>query len=334
MFPLVTFIVSFLAGAGITYALIVFLVPFKLNLKVIYPLPQKGDVVVITGASRGIGKACALELSNQGFNVYAGVRTKAAAERLKSEHLTPLILDVTSTESIRNAVQHLSEEHPDGIVALINNAGINVGPYPIEYANMSAVRNQFDVNLFGQIQTTQAFLPLLRKKQGRIIFMSSVAGSISTAFGGVYASSKFAVEAVADALRRELAPWSMSVSVVKPGELRTEMLDRYQEDGKKVFDALPDRGQRLYGAFYENLKPTRDKFVGHVNQATKAVLHAVTSATPQTRYLVGSDAMLKEHLKPFSKFGLHMPVWSLLPDRFLDKQMRRVWPKKYEIPKE
>ena len=132
--------------------------------------------------------------------MYAGVRSKVSGDRLVTEcggdpNLIPLMLDVTSSESIQNASNVVNGRHPDGIFGLVNNAGINVGPYPIEGVDMNMMRKQYEVNVFGQIAVTKAFLPSIRKRGGRVVFMSSVAGSISTAFGGVYASSKFAIEA-------------------------------------------------------------------------------------------------------------------------------------------
>ena len=268
--------------------------------------------------------------------MYAGVRSKVSGDRLVTEcggdpNLIPLMLDVTSEESVRNAANVVQGRHPDGIFGLVNNAGINVGPYPIEGVDMNAMRLQYDVNVFGQIEVTKAFLPMIRKRGGRVVFLSSVAGSISTAFGGVYASSKFAIEAVADSLRREMLPWNVSVSVVKPGELKSDLLEKFQEDGRRVMKNLNSENKRFYGKFYEGMKPTRDKFVGKVELASRAVVQSLMSRNPKTRYVVGSKAFLSTHIFPF--FGLKLPVWSLLPDKYLDTQMRRVWPKRYDVPK-
>jgi len=324
-----------------TYVFITILVP-KLFFNVRSPkfsLPRQNDVVVVTGASRGIGKSCAISLLREGFRVYAGVRSKSSGERLVTEcggdpNMIPLMLDVADSKSIQTAYEVVSSRNPDGIFGLVNNAGINVGPFPVEGIDMKSMRKQYDVNVFGQVEVTKAFLSLIRKRGGRVVFMSSVAGSISTAFGGVYASSKFAIEAVADALRREMVPWNVSVSVVKPGELKSDLLDKYQEDGQRVMKSLSSDCKRFYGDYYRNMKPTRDKYVGKVELASRAVVKSLSSSRPKTRYVVGSKAMIKSHLRPFKAFGISLPVWSLLPDRYLDKQMRRVWPKRYSVPKE
>lgn len=307
--------------------------------------------VLVTGASRGIGKRCAIDLLRRGYRVYAGVRRKSDGDRLvaeatgilsmtKNQKLIPVILDVTSDDSVAEAVARvaadLASDDRCSLCALVNNAGVNVGPYPVEYVPLDKLRFQLDVNVIGQVRVTRGFLPLLRKcpEGGRVVLMSSVAGSISAAFSGTYAASKFALEALGDALRRELVPWKMSVSIVKPAELQSDLLDAYQKDAETVMKSMDDTGRRLYGQFYDNMKPTRGKYVGDVGMASKAVLHAVSSPRPKSRYVVGAKAMLSAHIFPFSFLGIKMPVWSLLPDRYFDKQMRRVWPKRYKVPKE
>eukprot|EP00939_MAST-03C_sp_MAST-3C-sp1_P004735 g4735.t1 len=342
----VPILAAFFAGALLVPLLAYLIVRFQFSAsppKFPVPTSSSSSGVVVTGASRGIGKACAFHLASLGYTVFAGVRKDSDGKALLKEsksskgEIVPLKLDVTSESSISAAVASVAARAPGVVlVALVNNAGVNVGPYPVEYLPADALRRQLEINVIGQVAVTKGFLPLLRSSGAgsRVIFMSSVAGSISSAFGGAYASSKFAVEAIADALRRELLPWKMSVSVVKPSELASDLLDKYQEDGKRVLDDLPADGRRRYGVWYENMKPTRAKYVGKVAQASEAVAHAIGSSRPKTRYVVGSKAMVKSHLYPMSFLGITMPVWSLLPDSFLDKQMKRsVWPKRYAIGK-
>lgn len=180
--------------------------------------------VVITGASSGIGQACALRLHQSGFHVFAGVRAKADAQtiRLRGEQrLQPLFLDVTISESIAAARETVEASvHPGGLSGLVNNAGIPLGG-PLEFLDLDDIRCQFDVNFFGAISVTQAFLPLLRRARGRIVNMSSSGGLLALPFMGPYAASKFAMEAISDSLRVELKPWGISVSVVEPGAIAT-----------------------------------------------------------------------------------------------------------------
>jgi len=339
---------SFFVGVavGVVLVLIVLkIVSMQFSVSTKFARPEtSGSSVLVTGASRGIGTDIAKRLASKGFRVYACVRKPADGEVLKKwasqcqpkAEVVPLILDVTNPQQIAEAVKTVvaQEKGRNGLVGLVNNAGVNVGAYPVEFLQADVLARQLDINVVGQVRVTTAFLPLLRRTKGRVVFMGSVAGSISPAFGGAYSASKFAVEALTDSLRRELLPWKMSVSIVKPAELKTDILTRYQEDMKRINDDLPPEGRRFYGQFYEGAKATKAKFVGEVSMASDAVLHALTSATPKTRYVVGSKPMMKNHLYPFATFGLKMPFWSVAPDRFVDKQLKKVWPKRYAVPQE
>src|SRR5512143_698704 len=162
--------------------------------------------VVITGASTGIGRACALHMDHLGWRVFSGVRKDSDAASLRaegSERLMPISLDVTDANSIRNAVKVVSEAVGDqGLSGLVNNAGIPYGG-PVEFIELDKLRQLFDVNFFGAIAVTQAFLPLLRAARGRIVNMSSDSGMIAVPFVSPYTTSKFALEALSDALRAE-----------------------------------------------------------------------------------------------------------------------------------
>jgi NAD(P)-dependent dehydrogenase (short-subunit alcohol dehydrogenase family) len=160
--------------------------------------------VLITGASRGIGKTVADHLSDRGWDVIAGVRTEEDGKRLRAadDRITPVILDVTNESHLAA----LDNSLPDRLDAVVNNAGVVVAG-PIEFVPPAELRRQFDVNVVGQIAVTQAVMPRLRESRGRVVFVSSLNGKISMPLVGAYAASKFAIEAVADALRIELKPW-------------------------------------------------------------------------------------------------------------------------------
>ena len=168
--------------------------------------------VVITGASTGIGEACALELDRGGFRVFAGVRSEVAGEKLKaqaSSRLTPVMIDVTDAASIAAAAEAVGRTLGDaGLAGLVNNAGIAVAG-PLEAVPIEALRQQFEVNVIGQVAVTQVFLPLLRKARGRVVNISSINGGLSLPYMGAYSASKFAMEAVTDALRVELRTWGI-----------------------------------------------------------------------------------------------------------------------------
>ncbi|MEX0791398.1 MAG: SDR family NAD(P)-dependent oxidoreductase, partial [Actinomycetota bacterium] len=174
-------------------------------------MSEDRGAVVITGASTGIGRATAPRLAAIGFRVFAGVRKQADADSLKQEApaVTPLILDVTDEHSIAEAATAVKAAvGANGLAGLVNNAGITV-PGPLEFLPAEDLRRQFEVNVIGPIAVTQAFMPLLRAGKGRIVNVGSIGGRVSTPFLGAYSASKFAIEAISDALRVELRPWGI-----------------------------------------------------------------------------------------------------------------------------
>jgi NAD(P)-dependent dehydrogenase (short-subunit alcohol dehydrogenase family) len=269
--------------------------------------------VLVTGASTGIGRATALYLGARGLRVFASVRREEDA--LPLQGATPVVLDVTDTDSIRAAAEAVSRALGDEPLAgLVNNAGIAVSG-PLEFLEMSEIRRQFDVNLFGQMAVTQAFLPLLRRaKGGRIVNMSSISGRVTAPLLGPYSMSKFALEAFSDALRRELEPFGMSVSVIEPGAIKTPIWDKGVDTATERIARMPARARELYGRRIETLTKHAQKMSENgapAEEVAKAVHHALVSRRPKTRYLVGTDARLTAKL-----------VW-ILPDRAIDRLMRR-----------
>ena len=182
------------------------------------------NTVLITGASTGIGAACAIRLAAAGMHVYAGVREDAAGAALRAQNaalITPLHIDVTDADSIAAAVAALDAQLGDaGLNGLINNAGIAIGG-PLEVLPMKEIRRQFDVNVFGALAVTQAFLPQLRRARGRIVNMGSIAGRIALPFLGPYCMSKSALRAMTHALRLEVDAWGIDVALVEPGAIAT-----------------------------------------------------------------------------------------------------------------
>ncbi|HLE71341.1 MAG TPA: SDR family oxidoreductase [Vicinamibacteria bacterium] len=271
------------------------------------------QAVLVTGASTGIGRATALYLAARGFRVFASVRKEKDASELPGT--SPVILDVTDADSIGAASEAVSRALGDEALAgLVNNAGIAVSG-PLEFLEMSEIRRQFEVNLFGQVAVTQAFLPLLRRAgRGRIVNMSSISGKITAPLLGPYSMSKFALEAFSDALRRELEPFGLSVSVVEPGVIKTPIWDKGVASSKERVARMPARALELYGGRMAHLRKRAQEMsaVGApAEEVAKAVHDALVSARPKTRYLVGFDAKLAARL-----------AW-LLPDRTLDRLMRR-----------
>jgi NAD(P)-dependent dehydrogenase (short-subunit alcohol dehydrogenase family) len=252
--------------------------------------------VVVTGASSGIGRACALHLDALGFQVFAGVRKDADAEGLRaegSERLEPLVIDVTDRAAIEAASGRVRERVGEaGLAGLVNNAGIAVSA-PLEFIPIDELRRQLEVNVIGQVAATQAFLDLLRKRRGRIVNIGSVGGRIALPFVGAYAASKFALEAITDSLRRELRPWGISVSIVEPGAISTSIWEKGTSTADAILEQLPPKAHQLYGGAMDTVRnvaqETARRGIPPENVA-KTVAHALTAPRPRTRYVVGRDA--------------------------------------------
>lgn len=269
--------------------------------------------VVITGASSGIGAACARHLDQLGFTVWAGVRRKTdgdALARAASPRLRVVMLDVTDPMSIAEAGRAIAEgTSGSGLAALVNNAGISVAG-PLELLPLAEVRTQFEVNVIGALAVTQVLLPSLRLARGRIVNISSIAGLAATPFLGAYCGSKFALEAMSDALRMELAPWGIAVSLVEPGAIQSQIWQRATMSATRVLGEVAPEALALYA---EPLGRMQKVIAGAAARAIPAdavahiVARALTASRPRTRYLVGTDARFRALLK------------RILPDRAQDR---------------
>jgi NAD(P)-dependent dehydrogenase (short-subunit alcohol dehydrogenase family) len=253
--------------------------------------------VLVTGASSGIGRACALDLEAAGFRVFAGVRKASDGEALRaasSGKVTPVILDVVDYASVQRAGQEVAGALGGaGLDGLVNNAGISVAG-PLEYLPMELFDQQLKVNVSGQVAVTQAFLPLLRKARGRVVFISSESGRVVLPMLGAYAASKHALEAVADAFRRELRPSGVKVCVVEPGSIKSSIWDKAKA-GSTALRAAAPAAQAVYGrelAVLEALPAQAERLAAEPRVVTRAVLHALTARSPRIRYLVGPEARL------------------------------------------
>jgi NAD(P)-dependent dehydrogenase (short-subunit alcohol dehydrogenase family) len=258
--------------------------------------------VLITGASTGIGRASALHLDAAGWRVFAGVRKEDDAASLRdagSERLVPLMLDVTDAGQIAAAAERIGAAVGEaGLDGLVNNAGVAI-PSPLETLPIDDFKRQIDVNLTGQVAVTQALLPQIRDAGGRIVFISSIGGRIAFPFTGAYHAAKFGVEAVADAFRRELHRWGISVSVIEPGSIATPIWDRGEREADEIGERSPAR-EELYGkAIARYRKVTRNTAKRGIppEKVADTVEHALSSSRPRTRYLVGLDAKVQARLK-------------------------------------
>lgn len=253
--------------------------------------------VLVTGASTGIGEACALRLDRLGHRVYAGVRREADGERLRaaaSERLQPVLVDVTDTGQVEAAAKQIGAE-AGGLQGLVNNAGIGKGG-PVEYLPLDDWRTQLEVNVIGQVAVTQAMLPLVRQGRGRIVFMGSIGGKASTALTGPYNASKHAIEAIGESLRYELRPWGIWVAVVEPGAVKTPIWDKTREEADRLERDLPDEARDRYSKHIAAIRKALEMQARRgvaPELVARAVEHALFSSRPRTRYPVGVDARLQ-----------------------------------------
>jgi NAD(P)-dependent dehydrogenase (short-subunit alcohol dehydrogenase family) len=277
--------------------------------------------IVVTGASTGIGAACVLDCAGRGMTVFAGVRDPRAGETLTAKggpSIIPITLDVTDEPSITRSVEVVQRVVGSaGLGGLVNNAGIVIGS-PLEVIPLSQLRKQLEVNVIGQIAVTQAFLPLLRRGRGRIVNMGSIAGRGTIPLLGPYSASKYALEALTDALRMELQPWGIQVSIIEPGAIATPIWEKSSKEAEGLEAAASEEAKALYG---EAVMRIRHAIAQAAQRAippeavVRAVHHALTAAHPRTRYLVGTDAKLRAW----------MVKW--LPDRVQDRLLG--WALKY-----
>jgi NAD(P)-dependent dehydrogenase (short-subunit alcohol dehydrogenase family) len=269
--------------------------------------------VLITGAGRGIGHATALRLAAAGWDVLAGVRRVEHGAALVAQapgRIEAVQLDITSADDVKA----LDERLPASLNAVVNNAGIAVGG-PIEGLPLDELRRQFEVNLFGQVAVTQAVLPRLRAFRGRIVFVSSLSGRVSTPMTGAYNSSKFALEGLADALRMELRPWRVRVSLVEPAQTDTDMWRAAETALEESIGQLSPEHRQLYAKHIVGMRrmiPLSQRIASSPEGAAAAIEQALTARRPRARYVVGAGPKLQSVLS------------GLTPTPVLDATLRKV----------
>ncbi|MCG8916310.1 SDR family oxidoreductase [Actinokineospora sp. PR83] len=281
---------------------------------------ENRKLIVVSGASTGLGAATARELARRGFHVLAGVRRDSDADAIRSTGVEPVTLDITEPEHVGALAARVADD-PRALHALVNNAGIQVNA-PVETLPMARWRWVFEVNLFGHVAVTQALLPALLRGRGRVVNISSIGGRVAMPTYGAYAGAKFALEAVSDALRREVAPLGVRVVVVEPGGIRTEMATRGIATANDLAaDMTPEQDER-YGDLVRAVNALMASGTSSgltADAAARLVAKAVTTRRPRTRYAIGRDAALLTRLT------------RVLSDRTLDRvtaaTLRRHHPK-------
>jgi NAD(P)-dependent dehydrogenase (short-subunit alcohol dehydrogenase family) len=261
--------------------------------------------------------ACALHLDRLGFRIFGGVRKEKDGESLirrSAGRITPLLMDVTNETSISAAVDNVVKVSGyKGLHGLVNNAGIVVSG-PLEFLPLSEIQKQFEVNVFGQIAVTQAVLPLLRASRGRIVNMGAIAGRVAMPFSGAYSASKFAFEAITDAIRVELLPWGISVSIIEPSQVATPIWKKALTTAEIIAQNFPPQAADLYGSSLKAVATAAQKIAAAgiaPDIVARAVAHALTARIPKTRYLVGYESRILVFLN------------KILPDRLFDQLVMR-----------
>jgi short-subunit dehydrogenase len=272
-------------------------------------------IVFITGATAGIGRTTALYLAQLGHHVIASGRKAGELTRLETEalgrggKLDVVTLDVTSADSIAAAVASVANltggKGPD---VLINNAGFGVLG-PTSEISDAEMRRQYETNVFGLMNVTRAFLPkMVERRAGRIINISSVGGRITLPYFGVYSSTKYAVEALSDALRYELRPFGIDVALVEPGVIRTN----FESTAATSLQALTSGAYRGALAQYDTMSKAADRFASNPIVVAKAIARAVGARRASARYVTPRRT--------------HFVLWlsTILPTSVWDWSMRKI----------
>jgi NAD(P)-dependent dehydrogenase (short-subunit alcohol dehydrogenase family) len=273
--------------------------------------------VLVTGASSGIGEATVHHLAGLGMRVFAAVRDTVDGEALRTQAqdagpVVPVVLDVRDGASIARAVDEVrAAVGGEGLDGLVDNAGEGI-PGPLEMVDLAQLREQLEVNVVGQVAVTQAALPLLRQARGRIVFVGSIGGKVAVQFAGPYHASKYAIEAIGDCLRQELAPDGIAVAIVEPGPISTGIWDKAAARIDDLLTRTPevDRYRERLLSLRESLQ-SADQKGGSPDDVAKVIGKALTASSPATRYPVGTVATLASAVKPW------------IPDKLYDAVVRR-----------
>ncbi|MFI5092320.1 MAG: SDR family oxidoreductase [Candidatus Acidiferrum sp.] len=273
--------------------------------------------VLITGATDGLGRATAILLAKRGYRVFAAGRSvekRTQLDALAKEQKLPLEtleLDVCDAASVKNVAAAVLAK-AGAIDFLINNAGVNFTA-AVEDLRLEDWRRQFETNFFGVLRVTQAVVPHMReRRRGRIVMMSSVSGFVTAPTQGAYSSSKFALEAMSNALRLELCPFGVQVILIEPGYIVTGIQQAALELSKPYLDRMNTGPYApLYARFFESVTGSRAKSKTTPEDCARVILQAMEAPHPKVRYLVTQLAFVAKWCK------------RLLSDKAVDSVFRR-----------
>jgi len=280
-------------------------------------MTDSASTVLITGCSTGIGRATAITLAEHGYRVLATVRNEQQLDELNSLNqpgLQPLLLDVTDEAEIARVREYAEQHCPDGLYALINNAGAGL-PAAVELSAIDDARHLLEVNTLGPLRMMQEILPLLRAGGGRIINISSMNGTVAMPMVGAYSASKFALEAFCDTLRVELRPWKIPVVIVRPGQVKTSIFAKARKSLGLQRQRIPQELRNGYEPLYDRAGEFNERGAKSrttPEKAARTVLRAVQARRPRTHYLVGLDAV-----------GIQIAN-ALVPQKLMDRVFARV----------
>ncbi len=278
-------------------------------------MKPKSKFVVITGASTGIGYGAAKELIRRGYTVFGSVRKKEDADRVKSElgaGFLPLLFDVTDAAAVERAVTDVKDQcSGQGLGGLINNSGISVIG-PIEMLSVEEIAHNFEVNVFGVLRVTKAFLPLLGAQKdhpsspGRILNMSSAAGRLAAPYVAPYSGTKHALEAISHAMRLEFMRYGITVIIIGPGAIRTPIWDKgslQRFEGTSYYDSLAKFFGKALAAGKDGMP---------LEKCSRQIGDIFETERPKIRYAIVQNKFLKWTLP------------TLLPQRALDKFFKKM----------
>lgn len=272
---------------------------------------MENRTVLITGCSSGIGRAAALGLKKRNWRVFATARKEEDVRELVHLGLKSHLLDVSDSNSIKETVDWVLGETGGNLDALINNAGYGQSG-AIEDLSREILRQQFEVNVFGLQELTNRLIPIFRRqRRGRIVNISSVAGRISVPYSGAYSASKYALEALSDALRNEVRSSGIRVSLIEPGVIRT----KFNEKAQGYFIPIKKNRTSYHYEVYQKISQDREKELSpripSPEAVVKRIIQALESRRPRVRYLVTKEAYLFVILK------------RILPDSLIDFLIRQ-----------
>jgi len=271
------------------------------------------ELVVVTGASSGIGRATAEQLAAEGFHVLAGVRRQEDADKIKHNNIEPVIVDVTKIETLNLLAERVDQDpHGRPLRAVVNNAGIAVNA-PLEMVPLDEFRRQIEVSVIGQVAVIQALTPALLNSGGRVVNIGSLGGKVSMPGFGIYSAAKYAMEAINDSLRREMSSFGLKVIMITPGGVSTGLSEQGIMTAERLAKLMTPDQHRRHDRLFDAVKLQAETWATdgiRPEKVAAVVSRAIKISKPRTRYTVGRDSALLTRLV------------RILPDKLLDWMLR------------